>query len=357
MDNHRQPTLQEIADKCGVSKTTVSLALRNHPKISEGTRLKIQKVADEIGYHPNPLVAAHMATLRTRRASQYQATLGLISDWPIEDLIDSDEGSDHYSESTVYRYIQGIRKRATELGFEVDMISISEPGMSGKRATQILESRGIRGIIMTPLSTPEGSYDLDWSKFATVALGYSMRAPQVHRVCHDNYSTMRVVTRYLRELGFNRIRVAMDLQDDIRVKNLWTGGFLSRMSFYPEYSDIQNFVTDEWNKDAFVQWLKDEKPDAVISIGDIVLEWASSAGYRVPEDFAVVTVGKIGGAISGYSQNSELMGEAAVDKLVGLLHTNTVGVPDNPQVVLVQGEWFHGRTLGRCAPIAPVDEG
>ena len=349
MDPQSQPTLQEIADLSGVSKTTVSLALRNHPKISEKTRKKVEEVATSIGYHPNPLVSAHMSMLRSNRVPQYRATLGVITDWPLDQLKNAHDASEHYSESTIWRYVTGIRKRARELGFEVDIFSIKEEGMTGRRLSQIMRSRGIGGVLMTPLSCAEGTLDLDWDRFAVVALGYSMRSPTVHRVCHDNYSTMRVVMKYLMDLGFSRIRLAMDLEDDVRVKNLWSAGYSSRTSLNDSYRDARNFVSGNWQSEGFLNWIKDEGPDCVICIGDTVYDWSQEAGYEHPADFALVTLGKIEGNISGYSQNSEMMGEAAVERVVGLLHCNDYGLPRNPQNVLVQGEWVDGDTLGHSA--------
>ena len=48
------PTFELIAKRSGVAKPTVSLALRNSPELLEKTRLRIQDVARELGYKPNP---------------------------------------------------------------------------------------------------------------------------------------------------------------------------------------------------------------------------------------------------------------------------------------------------------------
>ncbi|HRE82426.1 MAG TPA: helix-turn-helix domain-containing protein, partial [Opitutaceae bacterium] len=38
-------------------KATVSLALRNHPKIPEVTRQRLQRLAESLGYRPDPALA------------------------------------------------------------------------------------------------------------------------------------------------------------------------------------------------------------------------------------------------------------------------------------------------------------
>ena len=49
----KQPTIKQIANTLKVSISTVSRALSNHPRIGLGTRLKVQKLAKDLGYEPN----------------------------------------------------------------------------------------------------------------------------------------------------------------------------------------------------------------------------------------------------------------------------------------------------------------
>ena len=46
-------TIENIAQQLGVSHSTVSRALRNHPRISEGTKIKVHELADRLGYQKN----------------------------------------------------------------------------------------------------------------------------------------------------------------------------------------------------------------------------------------------------------------------------------------------------------------
>lgn len=60
----RGVTLQDIANACGLSKCAVSLALRNHPRISKTTRERVVATAQQLGYNPGLYEGARRLALR-----------------------------------------------------------------------------------------------------------------------------------------------------------------------------------------------------------------------------------------------------------------------------------------------------
>ena len=54
----RRVTLADIARVCSVHVTTVSLALRNSPRLPAETRERIQSTARRLGYTPDPWLRA-----------------------------------------------------------------------------------------------------------------------------------------------------------------------------------------------------------------------------------------------------------------------------------------------------------
>ena len=57
-------TIRDVAEKCGLSVSTVSKALNHYSDISEETRKRVHAIAKQIGYHPNALARA----LKTNRS-------------------------------------------------------------------------------------------------------------------------------------------------------------------------------------------------------------------------------------------------------------------------------------------------
>ncbi|MEU8432617.1 LacI family DNA-binding transcriptional regulator [Streptomyces sp. NPDC029216] len=54
----RRPTIKDIARQAGVSESAVSFALNGRPGVSEGTRARIRRVAEELGWRPNSAARA-----------------------------------------------------------------------------------------------------------------------------------------------------------------------------------------------------------------------------------------------------------------------------------------------------------
>ena len=65
-----------------MSHTTVSLALRNSPRITPSVRKQVQKAARQAGYHADPTVSNLMARLRTIGTTAVRETLGFTTAWP-----------------------------------------------------------------------------------------------------------------------------------------------------------------------------------------------------------------------------------------------------------------------------------
>lgn len=84
-------TIRDIAERAGVSKATVSFAFNSPWKISEDTRDRVLKTAEELDYIPDPVAR----TLTTKRTG----TLGLLLPQPIQDA---------FKNPHIFEVVQGI---------------------------------------------------------------------------------------------------------------------------------------------------------------------------------------------------------------------------------------------------------
>lgn len=102
------------------------------------------------------------------------------------------------------------------------------------------------------------------------------------------------------------------------------------------------------NEASFRAWFERERPDALLtSHGRPVLPWLERLGRRVPRDVGLIDLAGDHPELecAGVSHDPAKLGALAVEMLVGLLHRNETGVPQDPHEVLLTGEWRDGRTL------------
>ena len=118
-------SVRRIAKLAGVSPATVSLVLRNSPKIAAATKARVWKVARRLKYKPNAKVAELMGQLRLTRRPQSEACFGVISFY---DLARPWEQSLHLTH--MYRAMEA---RAEALGYRLEPFWLRAPGMTSAR--------------------------------------------------------------------------------------------------------------------------------------------------------------------------------------------------------------------------------
>jgi hypothetical protein len=165
---------RDIASAAGVSIATVSLSLRNHPRISSATRERVRACAAELGYQPHPLVGALMHQLRGGR--QGPARLVLLGD-----------PDPRHQERllTERRWRRGAEKQAAALGFSLLPQALGRDPDSDATLPARWLQQGIRGVVIAPLAQATDLSHLDFSELAVVSSSHILKAPAVHRIAAD----------------------------------------------------------------------------------------------------------------------------------------------------------------------------
>jgi LacI family transcriptional regulator len=116
-------------------------------------------------------------------------------------------------------------------------------------------------------------------------------------------------------------------------------------------------VTPRSGPKVFLDWFREHRPEVVISTSPQPSEWLLQAGEHVPETVGFATVAASDEKISGFDQNFELIGKAAVDKTTAMVQRYDIGIPESPRIMLIEGRWIDGHTLrpkADATPAAPV---
>jgi hypothetical protein len=94
------------------------------------------------------------------------------------------------------------------------------------------------------------------------------------------------------------------------------------------------------------QWLKLQRPDAVIATHAKLSNLLAKIDVRVPRDLAVAALSVLDGNFdAGVDQNSVEVGRVAFRTLAGLVHQNERGIPLYCRRVLVEGRWIDGSSV------------
>lgn len=332
-------TIRDIAREANLHFTTVSLALRNSPRLKAETRETVQKLAEAMGYRPDPMLAALNAYRQARQPVHYQATLAWIHNWP--------NPKDLYNCEEFRQYYLGACERAQARGYNVEEFWLRGPGMSIEKLHRILRARNIQGALLAPQPVPNTYLDLRYDELSAVAFGYSMQPAVLDLITNHHFHTMNLLLQKVRGLGYRRIGLCIPRDWNAKVDHAWQSCLLLMQDQNPDLPRIPIYW-DSWDDRTknLVRWVRKNRPDVLISFQN-VNERLAEAGIRIPGDISFVSPFLNEGEtyLSGVHQNDRLIGHKAVDMVIDMLHRGETGIPETPVRMLVEGRWFPGKTL------------
>lgn len=333
--------MQTIATRAGVSLMTVSRALKNHPSIPPVTCARIRKIADELGYRPNPLVSALMAQLRSARMSKSAPTLAFLTNH-------AEEIFERWS--FLGELYKGAADRAAALGYKLERFSLAESGMTPARMRGMLRARGIPGVILDPLPLHAPELEFDWSGFACASIGYSYKSVSLHRAVNDHFHAVSLAVESLTARGYQRIGMAIRHEDNDHSENRLAGGFMSFFPLLPTVRRIPVFFWSDDHEEGFAEWFREWEPDVVLTLHPIVRDWMRGMGLRAPADVGLASLNLQSNHAwySGINQNNLLIGSTAVELVIEQIHHNEHGVPREPKTVMTRGYWVDGTTARKA---------
>lgn len=175
-------TLAQIADDLGLSKSTVSRALRGKPGVSDATVQTIREAAERMGYIPS-VTAAGLSTGRNE-------AIGVVV-----------PSANRWFYTTV---LSGIDKALATSGYDVVLFDLQYASGARRTFHNKLLRRRVDGLIVLSTEFNETEY----SQFATVgmpliAVGGTVR--RMPRIGIDDVEVARAATRHVLELGHTRV--------------------------------------------------------------------------------------------------------------------------------------------------------
>jgi DNA-binding LacI/PurR family transcriptional regulator len=126
----RQPTLDEVAERAGVSRSVASRALNNAPHVSRDKREAVQRAIRELGYVPNPTARA----LATRQAGAAA-------------LVVSGETPSIFADPFFATVIVGATAALEDADLHL-MLCLAATDRGRRRLGELLRARGVDGVML-----------------------------------------------------------------------------------------------------------------------------------------------------------------------------------------------------------------
>lgn len=273
----RHISLKDLATELGVSISTVSRALKNHPDISSEMTRKIQRLAKEKNYTPNPLA---MGLLR-----QQTKMIGVI----VPDIVT------HFYSSI----ISGIEDVAKQRGYFIVIASSNESVEKEIESVENFLKSRVEGFIVC-LSQETNNFNhfekLISNEIPIVFFDRICETLKVPAVIADGIDATKKITRHFYENGCRRIAYISG-PGHLNISRNRKEGYLEGLKECGLKFDSKlvvecNLSTKDATR-ATQQLLKNkELPDAIFGLNDTIafaaMKEIKKQGFKIPEDISLV---------------------------------------------------------------------
>ena len=272
-------TLEDIARRVGVSRSTVSRVVNNHPNISDEVRTRVMAVINETGYQPN-------AAARSL-ASQRSQTLGLVLPHTV---------SSFFTDPYFPHLLKGISEACNQRDYVLALFLITAKDDEKKIFSKVSNRSFLDGVLV------QSGHHWDQqiigrlvdARIPQVVLGRPYREDNISFVNVDNVRGAYTAVLHLIRLGRRRIATitgplestaGLDRKDGyLMALNERGFGINANLLVEGDFTEQGGYYA--------MQTLLRESPDAVFAASDVMAVGAIRAiqehGRRIPDDIAIV---------------------------------------------------------------------
>lgn len=313
-------TLKKLAEKLGVSISTVSKALNGSSEIGEKTIARVKEAAKSHNYKPNR-VALSLKNSKTK-------TIGVI----IPDILN------HFFAKVLY----GIERESAKQGYNIITCLSNEIYKKESNSLDLLANGSVDGFIMSISEETQKNnitkhlQDIINQNIPILMFDRVSEAISCDKVIIDDFKAAYNATSHLIKEGRKNI-VLINSIDDLSVGKLRANGCKQAVIDATHYNKeiieikIDNIIDIEAGIDTMFKTHK--TVDGIIAIdnlsGVIALNAAHRHGFSIPKDISIIGFSDdnilpfTNPKLSTVTQNSDSIGEASVQLLVKRLESKT----------------------------------
>ena len=330
-------TLADIANRCNVSRATVSKAINGHSDIGKETADLIRQTAREMGYHPN-------ATARALKSGR-SYNVGVL----FVDKTQSGLGHEYFS-----KMLESVKATSEKLGYDITFIS-RDIGTTEMDFYEHAKYRQCDGVVIASVDFEDPDVvKLVNSEIPTVTLDYVFNNRT--SIISDNVKGIEELVKYVHSKGHRKIAYIHGEETSVTQRRL--------ASFYKTCAELginirQEYVVRADYHDPKASGIATKQllslsdrptcifyPDDFSYIGG--MNALEQAGLSIPEDMSVVGYDGIllsevlRPRLTTYKQDATKMGEEAARQLVDNIENPNSWLP---KLISVPGKLVEGETV------------
>ncbi len=322
-----QVTIKDIARKLGVSPSTVSRAMKDHPDISPATKKQVNDLVEKLKYRPNAVALS----LQSRKTN----TIALV----VPEIV-------HHFFSSI---ISGIEEVAQEAGYHVMIFQSNESYEREVSIAQSLASIQVDGLLVSISKT-----SMNFAHFAElmregIPLVFFDRACEeieADKVVVDDFTGAFNAVEYLLKTGCKRI-AHFGTPQHLQIGYQRKRGYISALEKHGIEPREEFMVTCDTLFEALevtprIMRLEDP-PDAIFAVNDMtasgVMKVLKQLRFRIPEDVSVIgfTDGLVATVtdptLTSVSQHGFEMGQKAMEILLKRMNVLEEDVPAHTEIL------------------------
>lgn len=273
----QQSTLKKLSEVLGISISTVSRALKDHPDISASTKAKVKELAKAMEYEPN----AYAVQLRTRQSN----VLGIIIPSIRNYFYDS--------------FIAAVEEQARIHGYSVLIMQSGDKAEIEASNLQIMRKHMAMGVfVAVTVETEDMSFFQRMEEFE-VPIVFIDRVPTVDRftkVSMDDEEAARIAAEAIIEKNKKHV-LALYGHPHLSITQIRKKIFDEEFDRRASHIKITNAYPEnpEVSKETALKALQQkQKPDVIFCMGDMILMGVMKAihelNMKVPEEVSVISI-------------------------------------------------------------------
>lgn len=274
----RKVTIHDIARELGLTGSTVSRALNDHPRISEVTKKLVREKAAELNYRPNSIAS----TLRTGRSN----SLGLIVP--------------RINRNFFANLIHGVEQVCTEQGYHLLICQSMETMSKEEEAIATLRNSRVDGILLSLSVETNQTQHLQRlvdSGIPAVLVDRTNTDIMLSSVSNEDYEVSKTLTQHLLQQGYTKV-VHFGGPQYLDSYKYRYDGFLAALTeadLTPaaEFSPV--LTIEQGYEQAMALFQQEQYPDAIVASSD----YSAQGAIKALQELGISIPGQV--AVAGYA--------------------------------------------------------